>query len=457
MLITHPGGGAGGLDDSRLQVTSLGMTTLGAGAQQTVPNRVADDFVVPAGGWSINEIEVYTYQTGSTTTSTLTGITFQIWNGPPNAGGTVVFGDTTTNRQTSTAFTNIFRTSETSVGNTTRPIMSITASGLDIDLPAGTYWLDWSMSGTLASGPWAPPITILGTAVTGNALQSQAGVWANLLDGGTGTPAQGLPITIRGTLGSSAPQFAYSPAAGSTVTFAGGGAIGSTGTASIAVSVATAGVGTGAAATTTTTCTAPTAPFTGFGQTVTAEGTGAISGSPLTGTCTLGAAAVTQTLTCSENRGGTPTAVTFNLECPAGTATPLTSTPVSGSTVSLATQILGGPASNATVAFQNPGLVDATVTCTAPVAPEFTVTPLSFTVPAAGSASTTVSYSSATIGAFTGVLTCTSGAQTFTFNLAGSTNGAATAVPALDGHSRSLMILAMLALGLIAVGLYRRS
>ena len=29
-------------------------------------------------------------------------------------------------------------------------------------LPAGTYWLDWQTGGTLASGPWAPPVAILG-------------------------------------------------------------------------------------------------------------------------------------------------------------------------------------------------------------------------------------------------------------------------------------------------------
>jgi uncharacterized repeat protein (TIGR01451 family) len=206
-LITHPGAGAGGADESRLQNSSLGMGTIGFGAQQSVPNRVADDFVVPAGGWDVNAISFYTYQTGSTTTSTITGLTFQIWNGPPNVGGsTVVFGDTTTNRLSSSTFTNIFRVTETTIGNTTRPIMAATASGLTINLPAGTYWLDWAYTGSLASGPWAPAITINGTAVTGNGLQFTTpmpptpGAWAAALDGGTGTPAQGFPFTIEGTV-----------------------------------------------------------------------------------------------------------------------------------------------------------------------------------------------------------------------------------------------------------------
>ena len=148
----------------------------------------------------------------------------------------------------------------------------------------------------------------------------------------------------------SAPVFAYTPAAGAAVNFTGGTTIGSIGTGSIAVAIGTPGVGTGAAATTTTTCTAPTAPFAGFGQSVTAEGAAATTtGGPLSGTCTLGAAQVVQTLTCSEMQGSTPVARTFELTCPAGTAVPLTSTPISGSTVTLPTQTVGTAATTAPI------------------------------------------------------------------------------------------------------------
>src|SRR4030067_1536487 len=51
------------------------------------------------------------------------------------------------------------------------------------------------------SGPWAPPITILGQITTGNALQytSSSGAWAPALDTGTDTQ-QGFPFVIEGTL-----------------------------------------------------------------------------------------------------------------------------------------------------------------------------------------------------------------------------------------------------------------
>ncbi len=38
-------------------------------------------------------------------------------------------------------------------------------------LAQGTYWVQSATDGSLASGPWAPPITILGQTTTGNALQ----------------------------------------------------------------------------------------------------------------------------------------------------------------------------------------------------------------------------------------------------------------------------------------------
>lgn len=200
-LITHPGGGSGGLDESRLQNTSLGMSTAGFGVQSAGPNRIAEDFVVPAPGWEISDIAVYAYQTGSTTTSTLTALNFQIWDGDPSLGtSTVVFGDGSSNRLSSTAFTNIFRASETAIGATNRPVMAATASGLSIVLPPGTYWLDWQLSGSLASGPWAPPITLIGQAVTGNGQQSLAGTWGPALDGGAAAAAQGFPMTISGVV-----------------------------------------------------------------------------------------------------------------------------------------------------------------------------------------------------------------------------------------------------------------
>ncbi|CAN5465251.1 hypothetical protein BH10BAC5_BH10BAC5_11860 [soil metagenome] len=174
------------------------MTTLGAGHALSALIRVADDFVVPAGGWKIDSIYFYAYQTGSTLTSTMTSVNFQIWNGVPGApGSVVVFGDTTTNRMTRTSFSNIYRNSDSA--NTTRPVMlNVVGLGTGVVLPPGTYWIDWQTGGTLASGPWVPPISITGVTTTGNARQKIAGAWADLIDAGS-TTAQGLPFILHGT------------------------------------------------------------------------------------------------------------------------------------------------------------------------------------------------------------------------------------------------------------------
>jgi hypothetical protein len=197
-LVTHPGGGGGGADASAVQ-TALLMSLYGFGFQSTVPNRMADDFTVTdAGGWDVQTITFFGYQTGSTTTSTFTDIYVQIWDGAPNAGGAVVFGDYTTNRLSSTTWSNIYRVLDTGLTDTQRPIMAIVAT-IGTTLAQGDYWVDFSAAGTLASGPWAPPISILGQTATGNALQYtlSAGVWAAAIDTGSGGQ-QGMPFIIEG-------------------------------------------------------------------------------------------------------------------------------------------------------------------------------------------------------------------------------------------------------------------
>jgi len=195
-FVTNPGGGAGGADFSFLESPN---TTLGFGAQLGSGNRMADDFDVPAGGWVIDSIIVFCYQTGSTTTSTITAVNLQIWDGEPGtAGATVIWGDATTNIMQSTFWSNCYRGSNLTA--TDRPIMHNTAGTTALSLDEGTYWVDYQFNGTLGSGPWAPPITIPAQLETGNALQytTTAGAWGPALDNGSGLQ-QGMPFLIYGT------------------------------------------------------------------------------------------------------------------------------------------------------------------------------------------------------------------------------------------------------------------
>lgn len=185
-LVTHPGGGYGGADASVLQ-TNLGMSTYGFGHQVYYNYWVADDFTVPEGGWDIEGFAFFAYQTYSDINSTITAIHLVILDGPPNdVNSNIVFGDQTTNRMTSSDFTNIYRVLDYGMGDNYRPIM-LNACMFDLQLEAGTYWVMWQTDGTLSSGPWAPPVTILGQTTTGNALQYVTS-WASALDTGTSTP-----------------------------------------------------------------------------------------------------------------------------------------------------------------------------------------------------------------------------------------------------------------------------
>ncbi len=135
-LITHPGGGAGGADASALQ-TVLGLGSYGFGHQVSAGNRIADDFTIAdASGWTIETITFFAYQTGSPTTSTITAVNLQIWDGPPDGGGTVIWGDSTTNVMTDTTWSNIYRVLDTALTDTARPIMASTVA-VNTFLPAG--------------------------------------------------------------------------------------------------------------------------------------------------------------------------------------------------------------------------------------------------------------------------------------------------------------------------------
>ena len=198
-LVTNPGAGAGGANVSALQLTQ---TTFAFGHSVTSGLRVADDFVVGGSGWLINTVTFFAYQSFSPgTTSTINAVNVRIWNGPPGTmGSAVVFGDTTTNRLASSTYSGINRTVGATLTNPDRPIMANVVT-INTFLPAGTYWFDWQTGGTLASGPWAPPVTLAGQLGKpgANALQFDTVLmtWNPATDTGAAT-VQDLPFVIDG-------------------------------------------------------------------------------------------------------------------------------------------------------------------------------------------------------------------------------------------------------------------
>ena len=199
-VITHTGTHPTGADVSLLQNDSLGLTTLGANVSPDTFS-IADNFTVgDEPGWFIDSIDFYAYQTGSGLESTLTDVYVQIWDGSPaDSGSSVVWGDLATNLISDTDWTGAYRVSETNFDSEARPLMSITADTSGLSLDEGEYWVEVSIDGSESSGPWMPPVTIIGETDTGDAVRHTSSGWEDWLDGGAETP-QGMPFVMHGSV-----------------------------------------------------------------------------------------------------------------------------------------------------------------------------------------------------------------------------------------------------------------
>jgi len=194
-MVTHPGAGYNGADVSALYG---GQGTYGPNANADSKFWIADDFTLGSAA-QVREIEFYAYQTNSSTTSTFTGCYVNIYDTEPlDSTATPVWTSDTISCMTSTSWTGIYRTTGSALTDTARPIMRIVA-GINTTLPAGNYWVAVCFSGSLASGPWAAPVAILGQVSTGNAIQylPGEGAWGPWQDG-TSYEQLGMPFIIRG-------------------------------------------------------------------------------------------------------------------------------------------------------------------------------------------------------------------------------------------------------------------
>ena len=171
---------------------------LGFGCQYVSGIRLAETFILDEEA-TIGSVELFAYQTGSSTTPSFTGAYLAIYDGNPADGASILWGDMVTNRFESAVFTGCYRVMHGST-DTQRPIMKIVAdvsteSSPGLELAAGTYWLAFSLDGSLVSGPWGVP-NILDTPYTaGTAVQYVSDTWQNAVDSGTGVQAS-IPLRL---------------------------------------------------------------------------------------------------------------------------------------------------------------------------------------------------------------------------------------------------------------------
>lgn len=195
--------------------TTVANTLAGVGCQRigaATFNRCADDFNVPVGQtWTINQVIVFVYQANAAV-NPVVGATLQIWSGIPGAGGTVIGGDTTTNRLATSVDSGMFRIFNSgpplnTATGTTRRLWQVTINApAGTVLTAGNYWIDFQVDAG-ASGNFAPTSTITGTrGVPGwNARQSINGAaFVESFDDGTPATAANIvndfPFKLDGTI-----------------------------------------------------------------------------------------------------------------------------------------------------------------------------------------------------------------------------------------------------------------
>jgi hypothetical protein len=203
-LITNPGAGLGGANVSQCPAT---YNTAGyASVANGFTSKVADNFTVPAGGWTVDSIVSYGYMTSTypnpPVASPLTGVTVEIWNGEPGAGGAVIH---TSNAIMSNSWTGIYRVFNTQLTNAQRPVFQVEASFPSIALAAGNYWVSYGFTGLSPTGgttgftPMVSGVDGLGnpTVVPGNGKNFFTGAWTNTMGG---APIQGneWPFIVRG-------------------------------------------------------------------------------------------------------------------------------------------------------------------------------------------------------------------------------------------------------------------
>lgn len=182
-----------------LSVLASPASTYGFGMNTAAGISVADDFTVAAGTvWNVQSLDFFGYQTGASG-FTFTGATWSIVSGDVNSGTVVASG--------SGAVTNGglqgYRVLESTLTNTQRGIYKANADVSDFQLAAGTYWLRWSLTGSLASGPWQPPTS---DAREGNAAQALSGApFATLTEAGSGLTVE-LPFGVNGTIAAAVPE-----------------------------------------------------------------------------------------------------------------------------------------------------------------------------------------------------------------------------------------------------------
>jgi hypothetical protein len=176
------------VDANGRSVRQASDTFFGFGTQGNLGNAVADDFSFTGEDWLLESIDFFAFQ-NSASAFTLQSVSWRLVAGDLNSGTVVASGTTALTDGGRVGY----RVLHSTPNNTVRPIYQAVADIEDVLLEAGTYWLSWSMTGSLSSGPWIPPTA---DGALGNAMQSAAGgAFVPLFDN---NDSVALPFVLKG-------------------------------------------------------------------------------------------------------------------------------------------------------------------------------------------------------------------------------------------------------------------
>lgn len=178
---------------------------IGPSCTQTAFN-LADDFTVPVGQtWNISKFSFFAFQLNATT-QPFEGLYIKVYNGPPNAGGRVIFSNFNTTRITTFSDTKIYRIFNSlvpvpgSTPTTTHLIWKV-SSNVTLNLSAGTYWIEWTIKAKNSRVLNAPTSTVKGqrtpwSASIPNAMQLRVGTntWSTIVDAGNPSSAPDVNV-----------------------------------------------------------------------------------------------------------------------------------------------------------------------------------------------------------------------------------------------------------------------
>lgn len=189
-------------------VTTISNISSGYGAPILASISLADDFTVPAGQvWAISKFSFFAYKTGTTgAISPFDDLRVVVHSSNPALGATtILFGNLSENVLDVSSDAMMYRIINTlyptpNLTGLTRKIWKVESTPVTLNLPAGTYWLEWRIGDTAASGSFCPASTIVGarTQPGYNAHQLTNG-WLPLADAGnpaTASVAVDIPFVV---------------------------------------------------------------------------------------------------------------------------------------------------------------------------------------------------------------------------------------------------------------------